>query len=373
MMNVAAALPPAPQPTDVVPDAARRRAWRGQVVAALLSQLGGIVVMVMVVLLGHADPLAVMIWAPLSMAMSMAVWLALRQGWTLHLPDPTLTTHQIAWSITSTALCYAMAGPLKILALPMACLGLVFSIFALPARRVVGLTVYTLMVYGAMMLVMSLWQPEQHPPAEEALIFLQLALALGPLAWLATRMSDLRARLGRQKAELERALARIEDMAMRDALTGLFNRRRMDDELKHAQAEAHAGRGCCIALVDLDHFKRVNDEHGHATGDAVLRAFAETAHAAVLGGDRLGRWGGEEFIVIFCTPTTGEAEAGARRILESCHARRVPGSHGREVSFTVSIGLAAHVAGEPIEHTIERADQALYAAKQQGRNRIVIG
>jgi diguanylate cyclase (GGDEF)-like protein len=372
-MNPSVALPAAGRKPRAVPDEARLRGWRRQVLAALLSQTGGIGVMALVVLLGHADARLAAIWAPLSVAFSLFVLLALRRGWTWHLDDPTLTAAQIAWSIGSTAVCYALSGPLKLLALPMACLGLVFSIFALPARTVGRLTAYTLLLYAAVMVLMSQLQPERYPAAEQAVILLQLTIALGPLAWLATRMSELRARLGRQKSELERALARIEDMAMRDELTGLFNRRRMVQELARAEADAREGRGCCVALVDLDHFKHINDAHGHAAGDAVLRAFAQTAHAAVLGSDRLGRWGGEEFVVVFATGAADAAAAGARRILETSAARAVPWAGGEPIRFTVSIGLAPHRAGESIEETLERADRALYAAKEQGRNRVVIG
>jgi diguanylate cyclase len=351
-----------------------QRAWRLQVMAALAAQGGSVLIMVFVTLLGHADPRAVALWAPLSLAFSLGVLLALDRGWTRHLKDPTLTEAQIAYSIGSTALCYAMAGPLRAIALPMVCLGLIFSIFALPARRVALLTAYTLVLYALVMAAMQDIQPERYPWRDELVIYALLLVALPPLALLAMRMSELRTRLGRQRAELARALERIQDMAMRDELTGLLNRRSMNDELRKAELAARSsGRGFCVALIDLDHFKRVNDEHGHAMGDAVLRAFAQAAHAAVLGSDRLARWGGEEFIVLFDDAATAQAVAGARRVLESAAAVRLALPAGGALGFTVSIGLTVYEPGESFEATVERADRALYAAKAAGRNRLLIG
>jgi diguanylate cyclase (GGDEF)-like protein len=135
-----------------------------------------------------------------------------------------------------------------------------------------------------------------------------------------------------------------------------------------------ADRGCsppCIALIDIDHFKRINDNHGHAQGDEVLRAFAACASAALRDTDTLGRWGGEEFIVML-PATSIEAAAG---VMARVHAQLA--SVGLDavhpgLRVTFSAGIAQRGAGEPLAATIERADQAMYAAKQGGRNRSVV-
>lgn len=350
--------------------AERVRAWRLQVLAALLAQAGSVLLMVCVVALGHADAMAVTVWAPLSMLFSAGVWLALARGWTAHLRDPALTAPQIVWSIGSAVVCYALAGPLRLLAVPMACLALVFSIFALPARQVQHITVATLLAFGVVMAVLAQLQPHRYPPVEELLVFGLLLFSIPPIALLAGRLSELRARLGQQRRELAEALARIQELAVRDELTGLFNRRHMHDVLKQAQARAWRGRPFAVALLDIDHFKLVNDRHGHAVGDEVLRLFANVASHSVRSEDTVGRWGGEEFVVVFDDAQADAVAALAERLRQRVAAAQLPLADGSTLSFTASIGLVMHRPGELPEATLERADRLLYQAKARGRDRL---
>jgi diguanylate cyclase len=164
----------------------------------------------------------------------------------------------------------------------------------------------------------------------------------------------------------------LADLASRDELTGLFNRRHMTELLAQQRlAFKRAGDGFAVALVDLDHFKRINDTHGHAVGDSVLRAFAEHAGAAMRGTDTIGRWGGEEFIVVYSRSSAHEAAQGAARLCERAAAAVVTTPSGQALSFTVSIGVTEHVPPESIDALVERADRAMYEAKSQGRNRVI--
>jgi diguanylate cyclase (GGDEF)-like protein len=126
----------------------------------------------------------------------------------------------------------------------------------------------------------------------------------------------------------------------------------------------------CIALIDIDHFKRVNDSHGHAVGDAVLRAFADAARTALRARDVLARWGGEEFLLMLPDTEPAEAMQVLRRVAEQVAAVRVS-APGAELRVTFSGGVAARVGDEPFTDTITRADRAMYEAKSQGRDRIV--
>ena len=163
----------------------------------------------------------------------------------------------------------------------------------------------------------------------------------------------------------------LSELASRDALTGLFNRRHMSELLaQQRMAGKRAGDSFAVALIDLDHFKRINDTHGHAVGDSVLRAFAEQAGAAMRVTDTVGRWGGEEFLVIYSCSTAHEAAQGAARLRESVAAAVVTTPGGQPLTFTVSIGLTEHVPHESVDALVERADRAMYQAKSQGRNRV---
>jgi diguanylate cyclase (GGDEF)-like protein len=125
----------------------------------------------------------------------------------------------------------------------------------------------------------------------------------------------------------------------------------------------------CIALIDIDFFKQINDRHGHAAGDAVLRAVAHKLRAHLRDGDVLARWGGEEFLVLLPATTLIEAHAFIESIRAGMADLVVPGVElGARVSF--SAGLAARQGQEPFNDTINRADKALYRAKAAGRDRV---
>lgn len=323
--------------------------------------------------IGHAPWPLVLIWAPLSLAMNLFAWTALRFGWTKHLRDPALTAPQVAWAITSTAACYAMLGPLRGIALPMLALALLFGIFALPTRTVIRLAAWTLFIYGLVMLLMSNLQPARYPPADEAILLVVLLLSVPVMALLASRMSELRAKLGRRKTELEAALARIRELAGRDELTGLFNRRRGMEELLVNRARAlRNGGSFAVAMVDIDYFKAINDRHGHLGGDAALRAFAAATQRELRTTDTLARWGGEEFLIVFGADDTAVAATAAER-LRCCAAElEIIMPEGGSARLTVSVGLASWHDDESIGELLDRADRALYRAKAEGRNRVVI-
>lgn len=351
-------------------DPARVLIWQKQITASLVWVVAGIPIMVGICLLGHASWLATAIWAPLSTAMSLFAKIALTRGWTLGRSDPALTVHQIAYSCTSTAVCYAMAGSQRAVVLPMVTLALLFSIFALPTRTVRALAAYNLVMFAAVMAVMSWWQPDRHPWKEELLTYSVLFVVLSGFAVLAGRLSSLRAQLGRQKLELQQALVRIAAIAQRDDLTGLVNRRRMGELLDAQEARAGQGEGFVVAIVDIDKFKSINDTYGHAAGDLVLKQFAETAKTVLRADDVLARWGGEEFLLLVTTSNPATALAVAERLRQHVVSTPVRLPDGRAISYTVSIGLAPHHAAESTRNTIGRADAALYRAKSTGRDRV---
>ena len=124
-----------------------------------------------------------------------------------------------------------------------------------------------------------------------------------------------------------------------------------------------------VLLLDLDHFKQVNDQYGHAAGDAVLRATVEAWQAQLRGRDALGRVGGEEFAVVCAEAGLEQARAIAARLLEATRLLRLPGID-RALRVSTSIGIAMAQPGDTRETLFARADAALYRAKQQGRDRV---
>jgi len=170
--------------------------------------------------------------------------------------------------------------------------------------------------------------------------------------------------------ERQRAEEQIRRVAHHDPLTGLPNRALLMDRLEQALVRARRdGSSVGVLNVDLDHFKRINDEHGHAAGDTVLRAFAQAGQAALRATDVLARWGGEEFLVLLPDTAMPPAVTGMERLREQIAAQRIEVGEGVKVSITVSIGLTGHHRGDTLADTLQRADRLLYQAKSEGRNR----
>jgi diguanylate cyclase (GGDEF)-like protein/PAS domain S-box-containing protein len=166
----------------------------------------------------------------------------------------------------------------------------------------------------------------------------------------------------------KRNRAELQVLATRDALTGLLNQRVFHEQLRDeiARAERH-GRPLSIAIFDLDHFKAINDRHGHPTGDAVLRDVARRLQSLVRDGEHLARIGGEEFARILPDATGIGAFAAAERTRRAISAEPFPGVG----TLTLSAGVCELAEAGSLERLYEYADRALYAAKQQGRDRTI--
>jgi diguanylate cyclase (GGDEF)-like protein len=168
--------------------------------------------------------------------------------------------------------------------------------------------------------------------------------------------------------ESEAALA---DLARRDGLTKLPNRRAFDDALRAQFGRADGlADATALLMIDVDHFKRINDTHGHGIGDDVLRAVAQTMASDVRLADRVFRFGGEEFAVLLVGADAANAQTAAERLRQAIAAVRVPIAQGA-LQVTASIGVAAATGGSSPEALVDAADAALYRAKQDGRNQVV--
>lgn len=176
-------------------------------------------------------------------------------------------------------------------------------------------------------------------------------------------------------ARLRDMVAQLEETSSTDALTGLPNRRSLFGEgLRLAGACLRGGGPCAVLMIDLDHFKQINDSHGHAAGDRALAHVAGLIRSAARASDLVARYGGEEFVVLAPNAGPREARVLAERIRTRVAAEACPLPSGG-FSCTVSIGAAALEAGgndaqRAFEEALQRADQALYRAKDQGRNRV---
>ena len=178
----------------------------------------------------------------------------------------------------------------------------------------------------------------------------------------------LNRQLAEQVAEVERLRAVLAEEAVRDPLTALHNRRHLDRVLPAELAAASPQRPVSLLVVDVDHFKAVNDRHGHATGDRVLQAVARVLAESARAGDTVARLGGEEFVVVLSGAGRREAAERAELIRRRCAALAHAGP-----AVTVSVGVAeAPADGADPAGLLARADEAVYAAKAAGRDRVVV-
>jgi diguanylate cyclase (GGDEF)-like protein len=174
--------------------------------------------------------------------------------------------------------------------------------------------------------------------------------------------------------ENARLYARVEQEARIDTLTGLLNRRVFDRRLDNEQRRAQRyGKPYTLLMIDIDHFKRVNDNYGHPAGDAVLQALAGILKKQFRDVDTVARYGGEEFVVILPEISDGTAKPVAERVCRAVAATPFRLPDGREIGITVSIGVSCYPhCGANAREVVERADQALYTAKEAGRSRVVL-
>ncbi|MFK4511696.1 diguanylate cyclase [Bradyrhizobium daqingense] len=203
-----------------------------------------------------------------------------------------------------------------------------------------------------------------------------VAQLMNELARAATRTTRLEAGFAEKTRELDvirDSLSKSEERARTDTLTGLANRRALDEFLRKVQATAEWGEPLSVLLLDIDHFKFFNDNFGHGVGDQVLRLIAKVLREKVRAQDLPARYGGEELMAVLPDADLAAAAEIAERIRRAiADARITRRSTGETLpNISVSIGVAQHRQGEAVTDLIERCDRALYLAKGGGRNRVV--
>lgn len=188
-------------------------------------------------------------------------------------------------------------------------------------------------------------------------------------------MARVRTQIRRQRyaVELRQSVNNTLALAVTDELTGLYNRRYFERHLSiMLQKAQEQDRDMAVMLIDMDYFKAVNDTHGHDTGDAVLREFADRLRRNIRGVDLACRFGGEEFVVLMPSTDFRQSQGVAERVRAAVSEKDFDAGNGRPLAVTVSVGLALNeLDTDTPEILLKRADVALYRAKREGRNRVV--
>jgi len=342
--------------------------------AALAMAMVGVSVLVMqyFVWIGVSRAGPVAAWTALSLAGVAVLFALIRSGWSRRFRDPTLTVPQMVYALACGAVAYALLGAGRGAVFPAMMGVLMLGMFVASPRQMRWVSAYAVALFGATMALMAWRQPQLYPAAVEFGHFLLVAIMMPTVSLLAGRLSRMRHRTRMQRAELAQALSRLREHITRDELSGLINRRHMvvlmDQELQRC---VRSGQTFCLAALDIDRFKPINEEHGYAVGDAVLRAVAQELQRQVRLCDVLARWGGDDLVLMMGDSRAALARGGLERLLQHVAALRILNG-STALGVTLSAGLAEHRAGESVDQTLERATQALRDAKAQGPGHVVV-
>jgi diguanylate cyclase len=289
-----------------------------------------------------------------------------RLGLNLRFPDPSLTGWQLLASVFTMLYVIYRAPDSRIAFTAFFFVAMMFGMLRHSGMKLAALGSISLLSFA---FVIGLRYTNNRDIEMLRLDMLQVVVMAVTFPWflfIGGRVKQLQRGLTEASIRLED----IEEKARRDDLTGVYNRRALIAAMEESKQRADsAGEPLSICVIDLDFFKRYNDEFDHLTGDQVLRTFAQAAQDGLRATDIFGRYGGEEFVQILRHTTLAGAMADAERLRERISAFHIPTS--RPIGpLTVSIGVAQYEPGETIIETFARADEALYKAKQRGRNRV---
>jgi diguanylate cyclase (GGDEF)-like protein len=298
-------------------------------------------------------------------------YVCFRSGLNLRLSDPSLTIPMIVAAGLTISVVQVDAGQARedlMLLYPVAYM---FGVFRLTQRELVAMALL-FPAFFAVATGVSVWSDRMTADINHEIFRVGfLTVVLVWFAYVGGNISALRRRLRLANGELKVAFDRVEALANHDTLTGAYSRRHVMTLLGLEAKRAERGSVLSICMVDIDHFKSINDSYGHGAGDEALKCFSATVQSALRALDLLGRYGGEEFIVGLSQAPGAQAVRVAERIREMVAQSTIP-CLPAEKRITVSIGVAEHRAPDHIEQTIARADAALYQAKSAGRNRVVL-
>jgi diguanylate cyclase len=293
-----------------------------------------------------------------------------RAGLTSRLRDPSMSLVQNIYAYAGIGLAYAFTQEGKAALLAMICLVQVYGFLNLnPRETYLGGSVAVLVIAMAWCLGTYTGVPG-FDPVVDGLRLLATAVIVVLLTAQSHHYSLEREKVREERKTLNQAVHEVKLLTTHDSLTGLCNRKRLHEVLEQEMVRAQRfGCRLSVALVDMDHFKRINDSMGHAVGDEVLVGFGQLANQVLRQTDVVGRWGGEEFLVVM--PET-EPEEGSLIAIERLRTRLSESALSLaepSLRVTLSAGIATYQPGETLERLLERADHALYAAKLTGRNR----
>lgn len=310
-------------------------------------------------------------WTLCSVGGMVTIFALIRSGRAIRWSDPSLTMQQMYYAVLCAAMAYCFIGVERAIVIPILAVVLMFGMFGMTQRQVLAVGIYTLVMFGAASVYLTEVAEAGHLRGQEIARFIMVTIVMAGVVVLTGRLHKMRERSREQRLALTAALQRISELATRDELTGCFNRRAMLERMAEESLRCvRSDESVCVATVDLDNFKRINDKFGHGAGDLVLRGFADVVRSRLRETDLFARWGGEEFLLLFSATDLPQARTCVQRMIDQVAATRFDCLPLGTV-VTCSVGIAEYRRGEGALEAVKRSDVALYEAKSGGRNQLV--
>ena len=296
----------------------------------------------------------------------LAFLVLFRTGLNLRFSDPSLTGWQFLAAVATMLYVVYHAPETRLVFTAFFFVAVMFGMLRRDSRRIAVLGALSLVFFALVVWMRHAGNGDDEMLRLDILQCVVMAVTFPWILFLGGHFQRIRQGFSEVRIKLED----IEEKARRDELTGVYNRRALVAAMHDSRRRAEVtGEPLSICVIDLDLFKRYNDEFDHLTGDRVLRTFAQSVQAGLRATDFFGRYGGEEFVQILPQTTLAGAMAHADRLRERISSLELPVSPSTG-GLTVSIGVAQYLPGESIAQTFARADRALYKAKQRGRDRV---
>ena len=294
-----------------------------------------------------------------------------RSGFNRRFKDPSLTFLQIGTGIVFASLVIYFMNAYRGIGLIAYFVAFIFGVFIFDRRRFLYMGAFTVTAYGVAIFVLWLRHPEVVELKFEILQGIALTATLIWFTFVGDYISGLRKRLTKNYAELSMAYNKLEELVRRDYLTGAFNRMGIMEFLEFEVERANRyGTPFSVCIVDIDWFKRINDTFGHAAGDKVLKVLVEVLSSCTRKTDIIGRYGGEEFLIILVETPLEFGKTCLNRCRMEIERTPFP-DLPEDYRVTASFGATEYQPGETIDSLLSRADSALYMAKSMGKNRVV--
>lgn len=303
---------------------------------------------------------------------NVVFYILLRTGLSERFKDPSLTVLQMITGILAVTAVLYYSRELRGAMLSIYLMIMTFGVISLDRRQLLRMAIFIQSCFSLLLIGEGMLVPQQVIFSYQLGHWFILALVLGSFVYVGGYIHNLQSRVREQREHLREAHDRLAAIAIRDDLTGLYNRRyfmgRLEEEMSLA---SRSGSSLHLAIIDLDHFKQVNDTYGHPAGDEVIRRFSAIASIGLRRSDILARYGGEEFVVLFPHVSTIACVSALDRLREEFAAQKYP--FADELRNTFSAGIVQYQHNETVQDFSRRADQALYKAKANGRNCVVKG